>query len=173
MDLFKAATRFYFGRDIKPVRIPKLFVVPGILLRQFIGWLCGHPTFERLWMVRYVDKQFCIDPQKTQAELEWEPTPRLNLIRRLLILVENMKNHESIWQMRNEESMNRITERPNLILYEAMAQFREEFIKEATVFLMLPENQERFCDYHEMDPDVLKWNLKLLLKIYNIHKINL
>ena len=165
MDLFTAATHFYFGRDIKPVRIPKLVIVPGILLRQFFGWLCGHPTFERLWMVRYVDKRFNIDSQKTQAELEWTPTPRLDLKRRLLILIENMKNYESVWQMRNEESMNRVTERPNLILYEAMAQFREEFIREATVFLMLPDNQKRFCDYHEMDPDVLKWYLKLLYQV--------
>jgi nucleoside-diphosphate-sugar epimerase len=165
LDLFKAATRFYFGRDIKPIKIPKAIAFPGILLRQFFGWISGRPPFERSWMVPYIDRKLLVDSKKTQAELEWAPTPRFNLIRRLLILVENMKNYESVWKARNEAVMQRVTERPNLILYEAMTQFRDEFLEEATAFMLLPNNRKRFRDYHEMEPDVLKWYLALLYQV--------
>jgi len=165
LDIFKAATRYYFGRDVKPLRMPKMLVVPGIALRQFLSWICGPTPFEKLWMVRYIDKKLSVNSQKTQAELEWKPTPRLNLKRRLLKLVENMKHYESVWQMRNEEVMHRVTERPNLVLYEAMTELRDVFIKEATTFLLLPDNQKRFRDYHEMEPDALKWYLTLLYQV--------
>jgi hypothetical protein len=116
-------------------------------------------------MVQYVDKKLGVDARKTQAELDWNPTPRLDLKRRLLKLIENMKHHESVWQMRNEAIMHRVTERPNLVLYEAMIQLRDEFIKEATTFLLLPDNQKRFCAYHEMEPEALKWYLTLLYQV--------
>lgn len=165
LDLFRAATHLYFGRDIKPIRIPKAIAVPGIVFRQFFGWIRGRPPFERSWMVRYIDRTLSVDSRKTKAELDWTPAPRFNLLRRLLVLVENMKKYESVWRARNEAVLVRVTERPNLILYEKMTQFKEEFLKEAIEFLMLPDNQERFCDYHEMDPDVLKWYLALLYQV--------
>ena len=165
LDLFKASTHFYFGRDIKPIRVPKAMAVPGIVFRRFFGWILARPPFERLWMMRYVDRTLRVDSKKTQAELGWAPAPRFNLLRRLLVLVENMKKYESVWRARNEAALLRVTERPNLILYETMTQFREEFLTEATVFLTLPDNQERFCDYHEMDPEVLKWYLALLYQV--------
>ncbi len=165
LDLFKAATRYYFGRDVKPLRMPKAVVVPGLALRQFLSRICGPPLFERLWMVRYIDKKLSVDSQKTQEALDWKPAPRLNLKRRLLKLTENMKHYESVWQMRNEAVLHRVTERPNLVLYEAMTELRDEFIKEATIFLQLPENQKRFRGYHDMEPDALKWYLTLLYQV--------
>ena len=34
-----------------------IFVAPGLFFRQFFGRLFGHPSFEKLWMVKYIDKR--------------------------------------------------------------------------------------------------------------------
>lgn len=165
LDLFNASTRYYFGAEIKPVKMPKLFAVLGLAFRQFLGPLFGHPSFEKLWMIKYIDKKLTTDATKTQKELDWNPAPRNDLKRRLLILIENLKNHESIWQMRNEAALKRITNRPNLIIYEALVVMRDEFIKEAELFLHLPQNQNRFGNYQKMEPEVLKWFLALIFQV--------
>jgi len=165
LDLFNASTRYYFGSDIKPVKMPRIFAALGLFSRQFFGRLFGHPPFERLWMVKYIDKKLSVNAAKTQEELDWEPISRYDLKRRLLILVENMKNYGSVWNMRNEAALKRVAERPNLVIYEALVTLRDEFIKETSAFLLLPHQKKRLCDYHKMDPEVLKWYLALLFQV--------
>lgn len=165
LDLFFASTRYYYGEEIKPVRMPRIFVAPGLFFRQFFGRLFGHPSFEKLWMVKYIDKKLNVDATKTQEELGWNPASRNDLTRRLLILVKNMKNYGNVWHLRNEAALKRVTKRPNLIVYEALVILKDEFIKESEAFLLLPQNQNRLCDYHKMDPNVLKWFLALLFEV--------
>lgn len=165
LDLFNASTRYYFGDDQKPVKMPRIFAALGLFFRQFSGRLSGHPPFEKLWMVRYIDKKLSVDATKTLELLGWSPASRNDLKRRLLILVENMKNYGGVWHLRNEAALKRIAKRPNLIIYEALVILRDEFIKETSAFLSLPHHQTRFCDYQKMDPDVLKWYLALLFQV--------
>ena len=165
MNLFKASTRYYFGDEIKPVRMARIFAGMGLFFRQFFGGLCGHPSFEKLWMVKYIDKKLTVDATKSQEELGWNPASRNDLKRRLLILVENMKNYGNVWNLRNEAALKRVTKRPNLIVYEALVMLRDEFMKETEAFLLLPNNQIQFCDYLKMDPDVLKWFIALLFQV--------
>jgi len=165
LDLFNASTRYYFGDEIKPVKMARIFVAMGLFSRQFFGRLCGHPSFEKLWMVKYIDKKLTVDATKSHQELGWDPASRNDLKRRLLILVENMKNHGNVWHMRNEAALKRVAKRPNLIIYEALVLLREKYIEETEAFLLLPNNQTRFCDYHKMDPDLLKWFLALLFQV--------
>ena len=165
LDLFNASTRYYYGNEKKPVRMPRIICVPGLFFRQFFGRLFGHPPFEKLWMVKYIDKKLTVDAAKTQEELGWNPTSRNDLKRRLLIMVKNMKHYENVWNLRNEAALKRVTRRPNLIVYEALVVLKDEFIQESETFLLLPQNQTRLCDYHKMDPDVLKWFLALLFQV--------
>jgi len=165
LDVFNTSTRYYFGDDIKPVRMARIFVAPGLFFRQFFGRLFGHPSFEKLWMVKYIDKKLSVDATKTQVELGWNPASRNDLKRRLLIMVENMKKYGGVWHLRNEAALNRVAKRPNLIIYEALVILKDDFIKEAETFLLLPQNQKQFCDYHKLDRNVLKWFLTLLFQV--------
>ncbi len=165
LDLYNASIRCYYGEEIKPIKIPKILVFPGLFFRQITGRLFGHPPFEKLWMVKYIDKKLSVDATKTQEELGWNPASCYELKRRLLILIENMKNYGNVWHLRNESALKRITRRPNLIIYEAMVVLRDEFVKEAKAFLLLPPNHTRFCDYYKMHPDTLTWFLTLLFQI--------
>jgi len=54
--LFKAAHHYSYFDPVKPVYIPKWFAVLGIVLRSIVGKISGNQPFERLWMMKYVDK---------------------------------------------------------------------------------------------------------------------
>jgi hypothetical protein len=79
-------------------------------------------------MLRYVDRRLDIDSSRTREELGWQPTPRYRLTRRLLFLVERMKGEPHVWQARNEAVLRRVVERPNLAIYDALAELRDRLV---------------------------------------------
>ncbi|MEJ2053601.1 MAG: NAD(P)-dependent oxidoreductase [Calditrichaceae bacterium] len=114
-QLFNASVRYYYGCDVKPIHISKWLAYTGIAVRQWTLSMLGKPPFERLWMMRYIDRDMAVDSHKTYNILDWQPTPRYNLDRRLLIMIENMKRFHETWLIRNEEAFKHITVRPNLM----------------------------------------------------------
>ncbi|HUV29718.1 MAG TPA: NAD(P)-dependent oxidoreductase [Acidobacteriota bacterium] len=164
-ELFKTATRYFYGRDIRPIRMPKVLATPGMVLRHAIGKLFGRPPFERLWMVAYIDKKLNVDASGTHADLGWQPTARHGILRRLLFLMENMKNHPDGWHLRNEAVLRRVTERPNLTIYELLIESREALIDEMLKFILAPANAGRLNRYQRMDKDLLKWYVTLVYQL--------
>ena len=162
IELFKIATRYFYGREISPLKMPKCLAAPGMAARQILGDLLGNPPFERCWMVRYIDKKLNIDSARTQRELGWQPTPRLHILRRLLLLIENMKTHSDVWHLRNEAAMQRVAQRPNLIIAGHLLDAREELVEKIFAFLTAPERKEEFAHYQLMDPESLKWYITFL-----------
>jgi nucleoside-diphosphate-sugar epimerase len=41
IDLFRTAARCYYGYDVKPFKMPKILVRPGLVVLSFLGWLTG------------------------------------------------------------------------------------------------------------------------------------
>jgi len=64
-DLFNVAYQYNYFRMEKPALIPKWFAAFGILLRNSLGVFLGKRPFERLWMLKYVDKQLIVDSSHT------------------------------------------------------------------------------------------------------------
>ena len=48
-------------------------------------------------MARYIDLEMTIDASRTRASLGWAPRPRLELLRRLPFLIENLKTDPLEW----------------------------------------------------------------------------
>ena len=165
MDLYKSATHYFYGQEIKPIKMPKIVAIQGMAVRQFIGKLIGKPPFERLWMARYIDKKLNIDANATYRQLNWKPTPRYDIKRRLLFLIENMKNHSTVWDLRNEVALKRIARRPNMAIYNALFEARENLINEIYTYIRKEEFNERFRHYHKMSESVLKWYIALILQL--------
>ena len=128
LELFTTATRFHFGTSRRPVLLPKAVAAPGVVVRDLFGRLTGNSPFERPWMLRYVDRRLEIDSSRTREALGWQPTPRYRLTRRLLFLVERMKGEPHTWQARNEAVLRRVVERPNLAIYDALAELRDRLV---------------------------------------------
>ncbi|HES59088.1 MAG TPA: NAD(P)-dependent oxidoreductase, partial [Caldithrix sp.] len=164
-QLFNAAVRYYYGRDIKPIHIPKWLAVIAVAIRQWLLGILGKPPFERLWMMGYIDRDMAVDANKTYERLDWKPTNRYNLDRRLLILIENMKSYPETWHLRNEEAFKHIDVRPNLLIAHVLLKIRDPILEKITDFVCTEENAERFCHYNKMKKETLHWFLNLKYQV--------
>jgi nucleoside-diphosphate-sugar epimerase len=164
-DLFKAATRYYFGRSRKSIKIPKIIAMPGVIFRTALGSLIGNIPFERPWMIRYIDRKLVVNASHTENTLDWKISGRNDIIRRLLFMIENMKNHYVDWTVKNETQMIRTTSRFNLKAYEVMLRNRDLIINRMLDFVLHEENAERFANYRKMENMVVKWYITMLYQL--------
>lgn len=165
MDLYKTATRYYYGVDLKPVCVPKKIAFFGLIGRQLLGRLTGNPPFERLWMVMYIDKKLDIDASGTFRELAWRPTERYGILRRLLFLIENMKTYPEAWNCTNEAALRRIGVRPNFIIHDALLEMRDTLLDKIYAYIRAEENAARFPNYFKMNTDTLKWYIAFIYQL--------
>ena len=164
-SLFRAATSYYYGDEVTPIFTPRWLAGLGVHIRWWLGQLTGKPPFEAPWMVHYIDRQLHVDASRTETALDWQPTPRLDVSRRLLIMIENMKSYGATWTMRNEAVLNRETSRPNLILYDILEEIRDELVVRIMAHITAPENSDRFCRYQDMVPETRRWFVMLVYQV--------
>ncbi|MEW6412712.1 MAG: NAD(P)-dependent oxidoreductase [Candidatus Zixiibacteriota bacterium] len=165
IELYKTATRYFFGRDVRPLLMPKFLVYPGMASRQAIGRITGDLPFERLWMASYIDKILNVDASATHSKLHWTPTPRYDILRRLLFLVENMKNHADAWHIRNEAALRRVAQRPNFVIYNHLVENREAIIDEIFRHIWQASPSSRFPRYRKLGEKALHWYIALIYQI--------
>ncbi|HMB08082.1 MAG TPA: hypothetical protein VKP69_30675, partial [Isosphaeraceae bacterium] len=91
LELFEVACREYFGFRVKPLFMPRLLCGPGIRVRDLLGRVLGERPFERPWMARYIDLRMTVNAGWSRGVLGWEPRPRLEILRRMPFLIENLK----------------------------------------------------------------------------------
>ena len=151
LDLFKISTKDYFGKERRPIFLPKFLAYPGILVRIWMGKLkITPPSFEQLWMVKYINDQLKVDASKTRKELNWDTTPRYHILRRLLFLLVNMKSHKQEWDSKNEASLNRWSMRPSLKIYEHMLQLQDHILKKVRICIIDDEEKTEFANFRSL-----------------------
>ncbi len=165
LEMFRAATRFLFGQERSPLHVPRIVAWPGVYVRELVLGLFGHTPFERSWMVCYIDRELRVDSSRTQKILHWQPTPRYDLSRRLLILIENMKSHPEVWQQRNEAAFVHAASRPNLVLYSRLLHLRESLVAQLTADLRQVQLREGLTDYERIMEDTLFSYVSLFYEI--------
>ncbi len=164
-ELFAAATKYFYGRTRRAVRVPKMIALPGLIARTALASLFGEKPFERPWMMRYIDKKLVVDARQTNASLSWKTSPRNDIKRRLLFMIENMKSHAVDWTVKNETAMHRITTRFNIRAYEVMMRHRDFIINKIVSHVHSDKNLEEYQHYRDMDTLVLKWYLTMLYQL--------
>jgi hypothetical protein len=160
-ELFKAVTRYYYGYDVRPFKMPKFFVRLGLIVLSFSGWLTGKETLEKPWMAGYIDKKLTIDPSVTYTALDWKPAQRYLVLRRLLFLTEKITSHPYDWNFRNEITIHKVAYRKSTIIYDILIQNRNLLIDMILREVTLAENRVRFPNYSKMDREMLKWYIIL------------
>lgn len=164
-DLFKAATKYYYGYIVKPIRIPKFIAYPGVLVRSFLGKIFGNEPFERPWMMKYIDQKLIVEPFITNKVLLWKTTQRYDILRRLLFMIEKMKNHQNDWKITNEITLKRIAYRPNILVYDILFEVRETLVNKMLKYVLSQENKLRFRHYQKMGENTLKWYIILIYQM--------
>lgn len=151
-ELFEISTRYFFGEMIKPINLPKLLAYPALVLRRLLKsfkMTCDEP-FEQFWMIKYIDKKLEVDSSYTQAVLNWQPTARYHLTRRLLFLLEKLKSHPDEWRVKNEATLKRIARRTNLIIYEKMIEQKDVLLTKINEIILNENPNGVFSRYKEM-----------------------
>lgn len=165
-ELYSVSTRDFFGYSKKPIFIPKTLTYPGLLIKKFLSKLHIIPKlFEQFWMIKYIDLKLEIDSSYTQNILDWQPTPRYDILRRMLFLLVKLKSHPSEWQSKNEAAMKHAAQRPNLIIYEAMIHEKDRILEKITTYMLANENASKFPNYHKMDYDDFQYYLSTLFHL--------
>jgi len=151
-ELFQISTRYYFGEAIKPFHLPKYLAYPALVVRRFLKILklTTKEPFEQFWMIRYIDKKLTVDSSYTQLILDWQPTARYNLKRRLLFLLEKLKSHPDEWSLKNEAALKRIAKRTNLMIYEKMVEQKDVLITRIFEIILNENPKGIFTKYTEM-----------------------
>ena len=85
-----------------------------------VGRVLGDRPFERAWMARYIDQRMDVDASRTRARLGWAPRPRLEVLRRMPFLIENLKTEPLEWNVRNREAMKEVRLADNLRLHRLL-----------------------------------------------------
>ena len=165
LELFKLATRFYFGRERKPIFIPRLIAVPGVYMLDLLGRLRGHRPFLRPWMMRYINQRLDVDATYTQRTLGWEPVPRSDVLRRILFLIEKMKSSPEEWWFRNEAMLRRVAMRPSLVIYEELAAAAPAICSRVVQELRSPLRKQTYAHYQAMPVKDLERDIGLLYEL--------
>lgn len=154
LALYRSATREFYGRNIKPFTISKFAVYGWMLLRTAVwkSGLAGKP-FERLWMYGYIDKSMQVDSSYSRSQLAWSPTERYGIIRRMIFLMVNFKNHPGEWYSKNEAALKSKSYRPNLILYEKLLLDKERMMEHIVEKLQKQEAGKAISPYKRMKVD--------------------
>ncbi|MGD9947717.1 MAG: NAD-dependent epimerase/dehydratase family protein [Desulfobulbus sp.] len=155
LDLFRIASQFYANKTLQPIFVPRLLLVPMICIRRLQRRLQGKKPFEQLWMAKYIDERLVADSSHTQRILNWRPTPRKSITRRLVFLIENMKRNPELWRQWNEAMLHKGGNRSHLVLHEALCDAME-VAREAVVAaladqLLAPDEVEQAIVAHSLD----------------------
>jgi len=147
-ELFTIAVRYNYGRQLEPIFLPKWFAYMGLVSLSILGRLTGNPPFEKPWMFKYVDLKLNVNASYTHNTLDWKPVSRLDIRRRLLFLIENMKSNPIDWHRKNLEAIEkRSLINPNLKIYETMHSLEDHIVLKIVEEMYSEKHARRFPTY--------------------------
>jgi NADP-reducing hydrogenase subunit HndD len=165
-ELFEISTLDYLGQPVKPIFIPRLMAYPGIFFRILMGKMkITPPSFERYWMVKYIDLKLNVDTSYTRKVLGWSTSPRYHIARRLLFLLARMKSNPLEWHAKNEAALKHISFRTNLLIHEYLMVHRERMLNRISARILSLDNTRKFPNYQKMDPVLFR---SLMSTLFNI-----
>jgi hypothetical protein len=163
LQLFKLATRYYFGEESKPLLLPKIICAFGIYVTGLLKRLLNKEVFEQPWMIKYIDKQLNIRLKKTPNLLNWNPSWNLSIEKRFPFLIERMKSESLAWQMRNIMIMRKTAARVDFHIYSVLLDKEDEIIENLLINVNSTEEFKLFK--HLQDPSELIWFIKLIYRL--------
>jgi nucleoside-diphosphate-sugar epimerase len=164
-QLFKLATRYYFGKELKPVLMPKFLCAFGVYVISVLRKFLYKEVFEQPWMIKYIDKQLNVRLRKTPEILKWEPDNHLFIEKRFPFLIERMKSEPLAWQMRNLMILRKTAARIDFYIYSYLADAEEELTDQIADKIINMKDTRFYNHFAKIDPDEFKWFIKLIYRL--------
>lgn len=162
-ELFRASTEAYFGDPRKPIFCPRPLCRVGISMRYMASRLTSETPFEAPWMVAHIDRQLRVDARKTRTLMQWEPRPRLDILRRMPFLVEHVKADIVEWRCRNHAILYKHADFSNLIIHRLLSTNENAILEQMEHCLLAKENEENFPYFQICSGQERGWNCRLIL----------
>ncbi len=163
-QLFEAATHAYFGRKRRPFFMPKPLCRVGLYGMDWAGRALGQRPFERPWMGKYIDLQLTVQAEHTYERLGWQPNPRLEILRRMPFLVENLKADPLEWNRKNRAAMKEPRLRRNLLVHRLLERHEHEILTALMSSLRGEAAPRWFVGHRRFSPDDIEWFLRQVLR---------
>jgi nucleoside-diphosphate-sugar epimerase len=112
IELYRAATRCWFGTPRQPIHVSHALAAVGIRLRELLGRLTSIMPFERSWMVEYIDRQLTVDASRTRRRIDWAPNPELDVLESLNDMLLNLRADRRECHRRNRRRGSGRRQRP-------------------------------------------------------------
>ena len=84
-----------------PINVPAFFISPILRVKKFAAWLRGVQTYERAWMLKFLDKPLRTDSSYSRAMLAWKPSEEYRIEKRIPVLMEHAIRNAKRWEERN------------------------------------------------------------------------
>lgn len=81
----------------EPLPIPPALVRIGLHTKLRVNNLLRKPTYERPWMLDYVDCPLVVDTSYTEERLNWRPDSERHILRRLPVMMHYFANRRREW----------------------------------------------------------------------------
>ena len=163
--LFELATRSYSGSARRPVPCPAALCGLGMVLMSALGRLRRRMPFERLWMYHYIDRQMEVDNTRSRSRLDWSPSPRYQMERRLPFLIERFKSEPVEWHARNAAVMRKDIARPDLAILKALVTEENQILGSLVARVAEEVALGRLPSYGAMAESELVWLVRLLHRL--------
>jgi nucleoside-diphosphate-sugar epimerase len=163
-ELFSTTTLAYEGKRRDPRYVPKPMCRAGLWGLDVLGRVLGQRPFERPWMASYIDQEMRVDSAMTRRLLNWNPRPRLGLLRRVPFLIEHLKTDPHEWIARNQAAMKAVWISDYLKIYWLLQKHEAEILDAFHDALTGPDRRERFPTYQRLAAAEHDWNHRLLVR---------
>ena len=157
LELFEAATGYWYGHPRAPILMPKYLAWTGLYAMDVIGTLLGERPFERPWMGAYIDTVMTTDAHRTYELLGWKPNPRLSILRRLPFLLENLRIDPLQWNQRNLAAMKTVHVSTHLRIFHLLESHEEELVKQSGEAVEAEERAGRLRSYCGLSREDVDW----------------
>lgn len=164
-ELFEIATRYYFRKTVKPFFMPKFIALPGVIARDILGRMTGNRPFERPWMLKYLDMKLSTDSTYTRQALDWQPTSRLHLCRRVLFLIEHMTGSPQEWHIKNQAALKHAALQPDFLIYEALLESKEKLLETCKNHILSPSRSLKYRHYQSAGPMKVRWYIGTIYQL--------
>lgn len=164
-ELFKLATRYYFGKEVKPLFMPKVICALGIYVINFFKRMFNREIFEQPWMIKYIDKKLNVRLSLTPALINWRPSTRLKIERRFPFLIERRKSESLTWQMKNESILRKTVERIDFMIYSTLADEEDNIVEKILSSVYKSSELISYSHLQNLEQSELKWFIKLIYRL--------
>jgi hypothetical protein len=85
----------------QPIRLPHILIRFFIEGKTLAARLIGKQTYERTWMLKYLDKPFITDTTLSHKKIRWVPGRQFSVQERIPMIMKRFHQQNRLWEKKN------------------------------------------------------------------------